>query len=36
MISFENPAAFFTLLLIPALFFLRALKIFTPDRKSVV
>ena len=30
MISFENPAAFFTLLLIPALFFLRALKIFTP------
>ncbi|MBQ1593901.1 MAG: VWA domain-containing protein [Treponema sp.] len=30
MISFENPAAFFALLLIPALFFLRALKIFTP------
>lgn len=30
MISFENPAAFFTLLLIPVLFFLRALKIFTP------
>ena len=30
MISFENPAAFFALLLIPALFFLRGLKIFTP------
>jgi len=30
MISFENPSAFFALLLIPALFFLRSLKIFTP------
>ena len=30
MIAFENPAAFLWLLLLPILFFLRALKIFVP------
>lgn len=29
MIDFENPAAFFFLLLIPALYFLRRIKIFS-------